>query len=135
MLVVDEREYYAQKIKEQFGDVKIILGIRDPESHIQSLYSEYLCGGGVERFKVWKRSFLNWRYLEVNNYIKLLNDSFSEVFIYEYELLSRDKTRFMSLLCDFLECQVPDYQDVVHRKGLNKWNRNYVWLRNRFFTH
>jgi hypothetical protein len=132
ILQVDEREYYAQKIFEQYGDVKIILGVRDPLSHMISLYSEYLRGGGCERFNVWKRVCLNWRYLEVKSYINILNTTFSNVFIYEYESLSQDKQRVLRDMCDFLGCDLPEYRDVVHRKGFNMIGRTWAWLRNRF---
>lgn len=117
MLKYNLRDYYADCIKKQYGDVKIIIGVRDPESLSKSLYSQYLKAGGNQPYIVWRRISLNESYLDYENYIRCLKLRFSDVHVYHFEDLNRCRGATLRFMCDFIGCSYP--VDLIDGKRHN----------------
>lgn len=128
ILPIDERFYYADLIKQYYGDVKIILGLRNKKDIIKSMYSEYLKGGGTELFDIWKKVMLNPRYFEYDEYIDYLQRTFTKVFVYWYEDFKQDKWHVLMNMCKFIDCNVPYFEDVYHNVGLYGHINHLRWL-------
>jgi len=126
----NEREHYAQILKNTYGDVKILLGLREPETLIPSLYSQYLKGGGTASYIVWKNANFNPNYLKYGAYISCLKSLFSDVRVYHFEDMKKNKKLFIEELCEWLECPVPNYRDYVINKGLSRYQKKRYWLKN-----
>jgi len=127
----NERYHYAKEIKYKYGDVKILLGIRNKPELMNSLYSQYLKGGGTMIWSIWKHTYLNWSYLNYEAYIQYLSNKFSDVKVYRYEDFRDRKEQFVKELCDWLGCDVPKYSDYPVNKGLTtKQKLNYLWKSN-----
>jgi len=131
MLKHNLREYYADCIKKQFGDVKIIVGIRNIDSLAKSLYSQYLKAGGTDPYSIWRVMTLDHRYLDYKPYIRYLKDNFTDVYIYTFEDLNNNKKDCLKSLCDFLDCDYPsDIVDTRHNTGLYGFTAFKKWLNN-----
>jgi len=102
----------CDKIKKITPDVKIILFIRNHKSLLLSRYSEYLLGGGKEKFKPFVEENLNCS-IDNKNYfqnfysdiIKTLHQYFGEmnVLVLLQEELLKNENKTIESLCDFLK--------------------------------
>ena len=126
----NEREYYAKLLREKYGDVKILLGLRNPDTLIPSLYSQYLKGGGTMGYRLWRNIGFNPKYISYQRYVDFLRTIFSDVKIYHYEEIKDNKELFINELCEWLGCPVPKYRDYVINKGLSNWQKKKYWFKN-----
>ncbi|MCK5018149.1 MAG: hypothetical protein KAS32_13920 [Candidatus Peribacteraceae bacterium] len=126
----NERFHYAEILRKTFGDVKILVGLREKDSLVASLYSQYLKGGGAVNFDIWKDTQLNRKYLDYDSYTAYLKKLFSDVKVYWYEEMNENKKLFIEELCTWLGCDVPDYNDYVINKGLTKYQKKRYWIKN-----
>lgn len=96
-----------KRIKEFYGDPKIMFGIREHSSFIFSVYKQYLHQRGYKDFSYIfneeNKGILKFNELEIYPKIKILKENFSDVFIYSQESLFSRKNIFIISLLDFLE--------------------------------
>lgn len=130
--IIDTREryHYAELLRKKYGDIKILLILREKHMLMTSLYSQYLKGGGTYIFDIWKNTMFNWDYLDLYPYMKYLYELFSDVKVVRYKEMNIDKPRFIKELCEWLGCEVPDYKDYVLNKGLSKYQKKKYWIKN-----
>jgi len=123
---VDFRNFLAYGMKTVYPDAKIIVGLREKNSWLKSMYNQ-----GVKR-GVFEESFDKWnnnldpRILDFDSYIKKLNELFDDVFIYWFEDFKKDKKKVIEDMCRFLDVDVPVYDD-------SRINPSYYGIYERFF--
>ena len=113
-------ELLASRIKEVFGDIKIIITVRNQIDMVRSLYSDYLKSGGTKSIK----QLLNDKYLYGENIFKKLcyhkliykyQKIFSEknVLVLTYEDLNSNKFEILRKIGVFIG---EDSQNLVFKK-------------------
>jgi len=107
------RTEHIHSIKSCYPDAKIILFIRN-NGWVDSLYSQYVKGGGVLDRVQWEQQIFNRSYLDFKGYIKQLRDNFDDVYVESFERFKKFNYDVISDLCGFMDVDVPDY----NTKGL-----------------
>jgi len=110
----------AKFLKKVFPNAKIILCLRNKESWVKSLYSEYLKSGGIYSFNTFKLKFSNvW--FNFDEYISLLKNLFDDVFICNFEDLKNHPNYFVHDICKFINVPIPKYKHTIVKKGFKSW--------------
>ena len=65
-----QRYVIAERLHSIFPDAKIILGIRNKDSWLRSVYSQYVKGGGVHDFDSFVANVFDHRFLDFDSYIR-----------------------------------------------------------------
>lgn len=95
------------KIIKIYGDPKIIFGIRKTEDLLLSIYKQYLHEKGFEDveylYNLKNSGIIRHEDLLYDPRISILNENFSEVFIYSQESLRDNFSIFLTALMQFLE--------------------------------
>ena len=115
----EDREIIAHKIHRIYPKAKIIIGIRDKQSWIKSLHVQYVRKGGTFKFNDWYSKIFNKEMLDFDGYIELLKSMFDKVYVYHFEELKKDHKKFVKNICDFIECDVPNYKNIKHNTSWN----------------
>jgi len=105
-------------IKHVFPTAKIIVGFRDLDSWQKSLYNEAVRQGYTHSFFCYKDSF-NPLYLDNEMYEDTLRKSFSDVFVYQFEDLKKDFDGVVKDICEFLNKDIPEYDNKNVNISLN----------------
>jgi len=118
-----------------FPDAKIIIGIRNPRSMANSLYSQYIRNGGC-----CDDVFLHYdikKYTDYQKYIEHIQSLFKDVFVYNYDqdLKKEHKEAFIKRLCDFIGEPVPNYQDKRYRVRLKPYQLQTMKMINKLLKH
>jgi hypothetical protein len=110
---VDFRNYLAYGMKTVYPNAKLIVGLREKNSWLKSMYNQGVKRGVFEEsFEEWKNN-LDPRILDFDNYVKKLNDLFNDVFIYWFEDFKKNKKKVIKDICNFLDVDVPVYEDSM----------------------
>jgi len=115
----EEKFAVADALKRIFPNAKIIIGIRNPQSWIRSLYSQYIREGGTKTFDEFYKNF-DKQHLDFDRYISHLRSLFDQVFVYRFEDFKRDKYRIIKEICDFIDEPVPVIDDIRYRPSLTE---------------
>src|SRR5205085_3943899 len=103
----------ADRLREVFGEAKILVVIRSQINIVESFYKQYLRWGGIADFNAFLdggwRSHIDFRPSHVD-YVKLLK-CYQSVFGREsvkvmlYEKLAEDPQKFADEVCGYLGCR------------------------------
>lgn len=138
--------YVADRLAEVFRDhdVKILLGIREQRSMVESMYSEYVKLGGSESME---RLFFS-PFSEADDLLEKLRygpvvQHYRETFgadsvkVYLYERFKKKKRTVLSEICDFLDLDEPDLEEETTSKKsnarLSRWGLSAMRVANHFF--
>lgn len=100
----------AQRIKSVFGSVKIIYTIREQESMLNSIYSQYLKMGGTRGFEDWFLDPIECKgiieRLKYDKNIEMYHNIFGEenVLVLLFEELKYNKKEFLRKIFSFIGC-------------------------------
>jgi len=119
------RENMLTKLKKDYPNANIIIGVREKNEWLKSMYNLYVKQGGFRDYNYWYNNLLNHDYLNFEKYLNELKNNFSNVFVYDFNFIKKDMEGFISDLCNFIGCKIPDYNNKVHRKS---WNERQVKL-------
>jgi len=103
------RTEHIHSIKSCYPDAKIILFVRN-NGWLDSLYSQYVKGGGVLDRVQWEQQIFNSSYLDFEGYIKQLRDNFDEVYVESFEYFKHNTFLSILHLCEFMNVKVPQYK-------------------------
>ena len=129
----DSRFLIAKNLKVLFPKAKIIVGIRNPEKWIDSIYRESVRQGLALNFDEFYRRF-DKKNLDFDAYIKLLRELFPKVFVYKFEDLKNDFDKAVKDICDFMEVCVPKYKNRILNRSLTDSQVKAFRSINRFFS-
>ena len=116
---VSHRKIVLNRLKDCFGDAKIIVGIRkNSEDWLRSLYSEYIKDNGLYNYIKFK-SMIDPSFLDHEVYVDTVRSMFSEVYSYEFEDFKEDQHQIISSICNFIGVDVPCYRNVVVNTRIN----------------
>lgn len=107
----------AMNIKSVFGDVKIIIILRNPVSFLNSAYIQSIRSGkttmSIEQFFDNKeiRDKLVER-LDYQRLVKRYNELFSNVLVLPFELFLDDQDFYLHRICSFLDVTKKEYPEV-----------------------
>lgn len=121
----NQRFVIAKRLHSIFPDAKIILGIRNKDSWLSSVYSQYVKGGGTHNFDDFRDNIFDKRFLDFESYIECLKDLFKKVLIYHLEQLKLNPNGFVKNICDFLEIEFPLFENRVWEK---RWSERQIKL-------
>ena len=124
----------AEYLKKIFPDAKIIVGIRDKDSWLRSMYSQYIRNGGGGSYDYFI-SHLDKEHLNFEKYINHLKMLFNDVFVYKFEEIVSDKARVVKEMCDFIGEPVPDYRDKKYRVSLKPYQLRALRFFNRILPY
>lgn len=128
----DDRLMKLDMIKKFYPDAKIICVSRHPLSWVYSLYNQYVKRGGVHTFKKWVRYDFNIVYLDIDFYIRALNDRFNDILFLDFDDLVKDVNVFVETICNFIGVDIPVFDSKVRGKGLDGMQLECVRFLNRF---
>ena len=110
------RELLAKGMREYFGDVKIIVGVRNKEDWVKSVYRQVIVSRWYfKSYDYWRKNDFEDIMLDFEGYIDLLKSLFSEVYVYHYEDLQERPEEFMKGLFDFIGQEV-EWKNVYNNK-------------------
>jgi len=115
---VNERYVIAERISTLYPDAKIILGVREKDSWMRSLWKQYVMEGGSLSYLEFIRR-LDDGYLDFEGYIRALQSLFDDVFIYHLDEIKDDKQSVIDNLCSFMDVELPIWRDRIYRKSLS----------------
>ena len=113
---IDNAFYTPKNIKSVFGDVKIIIILRNPISFLNSAYIQSIRSGKTTlsindffddkniRTKLLER-------LDYQSLINRYNEVFSSVLVLPFELFLDDREAYLRNICDFLEIKKKNYPE------------------------
>lgn len=127
----------ASRIKSTFGDIKIILVLRDPITFIQSGYIQSIRSGTETRSleKVLSNNKTRQDIIHRITYKNLINayhQHFSEVLILPYELLRKDQKSFLTRINKFLNVSDIDISSIntTQNKGISALAQKFMQAAN-----
>jgi len=107
---VEFRYYFAHGIKKLHPNAKIIIGIRDANSWLRSIYLQNVKTGHIElSYLDWYNNILDLRLCDFNKYVKLLRLLFGDynVFVYTFKDFKNSKHNIIENLCRFMNVDCP----------------------------
>lgn len=138
--------YVGERLREVFRDhdVKILMGIREQSSMIESMYSEYVKLGGSESlerlfFSPFSEADELLEKLRYGPIIEFYRDLFGEenVKVYLYERFRSEQDEVIKEICDFLNIDEPKLdKETANRKSnarLSRWGLSAMRVANHFF--
>ena len=111
---IELRTIILKGSREHFGNVKIILGIRDKDKWVRSLYNTYISGSGFYSFDKWYADIFDERYLDYLSYISEIKSLFDDVFIFDLDEFN------IKELCKFINVDVSKIRNEKVNRSLNK---------------
>lgn len=118
MMVVGLRAYY--------GDVPVIVCVRNPVKWVNSLYNQYVKHGQFHSYRFWMDNIFDERLLKFDEYIDLLKQNFSNVFVFDLETFDLES------LCDFLDVDYTKVDNVRVNRSLSPVLLEVIRLVNMF---
>lgn len=115
----------AQRIKDVFGNVKIIYVIREQISMLGSIYSQYVKIGGTRSFEDWFLDPLECKgiidRLKYDKNIQMYYDIFGRenVLVLLFEELREDKKEFLEKIYSFIGCKDINFIPKESEKAVN----------------
>jgi len=107
----------AKRIHKLFPEAKIILTLRNKDDWLKSLYNQYARTRGLKSFEEWYNDVFDKEDLNFEKFVKLLNDLFDDVLVLEYELLKKDSDLFVKKICNFMNVDVPKFNNIFVYKS------------------
>jgi hypothetical protein len=129
----NQRFVIAERLNLLFPKAKIILGIREKNSWLRSVYSQYVKGGGIHNYDNFIKNVFDKDFLNFEKYIQHLKTLFKDVLIYHFEDLKKDPNNFVKNICDFIGVDVPSFENKIYEKGWSNRQLNLGLFLNRFF--
>jgi hypothetical protein len=114
----DFRYDIADSLKKLFPDAKIIIGTRQVEPWVKSLYKQSVLGGNPLKLNEWKEK-ANKEYWKIDEYVTYLKKNFKDVYEFKFEDFVKNKKDVIEEMCDFIGVDVPDYEDKIVNISLN----------------
>ena len=113
-----DRELLANGIKGKYGDVKIILVLRDKEDWLRSCYAQSIKNSNkfFHSFDFWSKHIFKKELLDFDSYVELLNSLFSEVLVLQYEELRDSPETFIQKIFDFTGQEVEWENEIVNKR-------------------
>lgn len=130
----EKRFIVADNLKAMYPDAKIILGYREEESWVKSMYVEYVRQGGVLYLDDFYEQCCDKRFFNgFDGYVKYLKSLFSEIHICKFKQLREDPHKFVEGVCSFLGVDVPDFNSTPRNMSYSDFQANLVRSHNMFF--
>lgn len=133
----------AAKRLQKLGINKVIITIRRQEAMIDSLYRQYICQGGVMRFKdflnadnkwgLYIRSF-NPAYLKYDRIVSLYLEVFGRenVLVMPHEMLKKSKEDYLKKVQTFLNDSFVELPEVTVNRSLTNFSTGLLRILNHF---
>jgi hypothetical protein len=130
-----ERFLAVENLSRMFPDARAIIVKRDKEDWIKSLYKQYVWAGGILDYDSWMNQ-MDERVFDIDNYIDLLNEKFSDVLILPYDLLKKNHEEFSKKICEYIDVDLPKYENRKLNVSLSDRQLRIYRFLNRFWkTH
>ena len=121
----NQRFVIAKRLHSIFPTAKIIIGIRNKDSWLRSVYSQYVKSGGIYNYDRFICESFDHRFLDFDSYIDYLNDLFNEVLVYRFEDLKQNPFNFVKNICDFIGLDTPRFENRIWEK---RWSKRQIKL-------
>ena len=108
-----------------YPSAKIILGVREKSSWLDSLYRQYIKQGGTLDYINWFDTVLNKDCLDTEKYIRVIKETFDDIFIYHFEELKKDTGKVIDDMCNFMGCNSIKFVNKKYNVG---WNDRQIAL-------
>ena len=113
-----QRDLIIKRLKRIFPNAKIIIGVREKQSWLNSLYKQHIRMSPDCSKEEFLQKF-DSNYLNHEEYISLIKSLFKEVYVYQYEDLKSNPEEFVDGICKFIEVETPEWENKVHLKSVN----------------
>jgi len=123
----------ADRLCRLFPNAKIIIGTREKQDWLNSLYRHYVKYGGHLDFNGFYDNVLDKSFLDVRGYIRLMQHLFSYVYVAKFEDLKENPKQFVKQICYFTEIPVPDIEYKIVNQGWNKKQIKLGLMFNKYF--
>ena len=115
-------EKKCNNLQTLFGDPEIIIGYREQNEFIKSLYKQRLNQGGTEEFQeffnIENTGLIKVDDLFYHDKLETLKKKFNKVYVYTFDDFIKNKQNFINNLCTFLK--VPNIGVINHDEVKNK---------------
>jgi len=128
-------KYFADIIINRYNSPNIILIRRNKASLIYSYYCELVMNGMNMRFNKfinnYKDAFVD--FLDYDKVIGYYKDHGCNVLVLDFEDLQKDNKNFVNCICNFINVDTPDYENIVVRKKKTRFGINCRVITNKLF--
>lgn len=107
---IDNRIEIIKQLNNKYPNAKIIICLREINSWLRSLYSQYIKRGGVYDYDGWYKKIFNKSFLCWYEYLKTLKILFKDVLILTFEELKQNQKDFIKRIYKFIEL---DYDNII----------------------
>jgi len=123
----------ADRLKLCFPNSKIILGIRNNDSWLKSLYSQFIRNGGLYNYNEWLEKVFDKIYLDHESYISYLKSKFKDVYVFRFEDFCKNKQIIIEDMCKFIGIKNITYKNIKYNIKLSKNRMSIIKYLNRFW--
>lgn len=113
-----QRDILLKNLKKVYPNAKIIIGLREKDEWIESLYKQYIKMKPTGTRSYFMEHF-DKAYLDHESYVDLIKSLFDDVYIYHYEKLKSKPNEFVDGICKFIGVETPKWENVVHNKSVS----------------
>jgi hypothetical protein len=125
------REEVLDHLKNLFPNAKVIVGIRDKEPWLKSCYSEYIKGGwGSLKYDDFLEHYKQ-DIIDMDDYVNRVKERWKDVYVYRQERLTQE----LKELCEFIGCNIPDYDKRRKNVSLTRSQISAMRFINRFLEN
>lgn len=124
-----------QNLKKIYGDVPVLLVIRDKDSWIQSNYNQMVKNGLYGNTFEYFYNHMDKELLNFDNYINNIKKVFSNVFIIDFEILKNNPQKFVDEICDWLNLESYKINSIIYNPSLSNNLLNLKRFCNRCYDY
>jgi len=117
-----ERYTMLRGLRYYYGDVKLLVGVRNVESLKRSLYSEYIKMGNFHSYSYWEKYLIEPGMFDISGYIVEIKKFFSNVYIYKFEDIVKDEEKTVNDILRFIGTSYRYKSRKVNKRYNTKFN-------------
>lgn len=97
----------------------VLVVFRKKGDWINSLYNKYIMQGGYWNYETWYERIFDTKTLDFDKYKKYISDNVDNFLFLDYEGLIINKYNFIKKICDFINIDMINFDNVYHNKSNN----------------
>jgi hypothetical protein len=107
---------YIDKLQSMFPDAKVIIGIREKTSWMNSYYRHIVKCGLKYTWDEWN-NLSEFEKVNMTDYVTYLKSKFKDVYVYDFEDFKKSPDKIVDDICKFIGVEVPNYKNEIINPG------------------
>ena len=132
-------ECILDNIKKLYPNANILFVKRNKDKWLHSCYKQYLTNkkdkNSYISFNEYKSNVFIDEALDFEYYLDMCNNRFKNVYILEYVHLLKNEKRFFREICNILDVEIPNYENIKENISLKKYHYKFLFNIDKFFPN